>query len=168
MRVFLVQHGVAKADSEDPGRPLTDAGRGDVQAVARAAASLGVQPHRIVHSEKLRARQTAEIFATQLEPAGGVEEEAGIAPKDDPVLARERLLEAGAPVMLVGHLPHLSRLAALMVTGDGSRDIVVFRNGGVVCLEGGGGEVGWKVEWVLTPELALRITRTTTRNGKEP
>jgi phosphohistidine phosphatase len=56
--------------------------------------------------------------------------------------------------MLVGHLPHLSRLAALLLAGDPERETVAFRNAGVVCLEGQGGR--FAVRWILTPELVAR------------
>ena len=60
MRVYLVQHGLAKEKSEDAERPLSDQGREDV---ARVAGFLSLfekpQPEKIIHSGKLRAAQTA-------------------------------------------------------------------------------------------------------------
>ncbi len=53
--------------------------------------------------------------------------------------------------MLVGHLPHLGRLSALLLTESLEREIVAFRNAGVVCLERQEG--GFAVRWILTPEL---------------
>ncbi len=44
MQVYLVQHGLAKSKEEDPERPLTAAGREEVERVARAAAAAGVRP----------------------------------------------------------------------------------------------------------------------------
>ena len=63
MRLFLVQHGEAKTEQEDPERPLTDRGASDVSRVARAATEARiVTAERIVHSGKTRARQTAETW----------------------------------------------------------------------------------------------------------
>ncbi len=53
--------------------------------------------------------------------------------------------------MLVGHLPHLSRLAALLLAESPEPEIVAFRNAGVVCLERQEGR--FAVRWILTPEL---------------
>ncbi len=39
MQVYLVQHGLAKSKEEDPARPLTAAGRDEVERVATAAAA---------------------------------------------------------------------------------------------------------------------------------
>jgi phosphohistidine phosphatase len=54
--------------------------------------------------------------------------------------------------MLVGHLPHLSRLASALLLGDPGREIVRFRMGAIVCLVRAEGR--WLLQWVLTPELA--------------
>jgi len=146
-----VQHGEARAEHEDPARPLSERGRRDVERVARAVARAGVRPARIAHSGKRRARETAELFAAALDPPGGVVEIGGLGPNDDPAVAARRAAGAAEHLMLVGHLPHLGRLASLLVLGDPARELVAFRMGGVVCL---GREAGaWRVCWMLTPEL---------------
>jgi len=152
MDLYLVQHAEAKPEQEDPARPLTDRGRREVERVARAAARAGLQVAHIAHSGKLRARETAEILAAEVSPPGGVAQLAGLAPMDDPAIAQRAVEELTEHTMLVGHLPHLSRLASLLVVGDPALDIVAFRMGGIVCLEHQEGR--WQVGWALTPELA--------------
>ena len=151
MRVYLVQHGLAKSKEEDPARPLTPAGREEVERVARAAAAAGVRPASILHSGKTRAQQTTEAFAAHLKPAQGVHTAEGLDPNDEPHRMRQRVAEADEPLMLVGHLPHLSRLAALLLADTPEREIVAFRNAGVVCLERR--KDRFAVRWILTPEL---------------
>ena len=78
MDVYLVQHGQALSDEQDPQRPLSDEGRAEVTKVAEF---LGARQSRLIdppitkvcHSGKLRARQTAEILGRHLCPdvAGG-------------------------------------------------------------------------------------------------
>jgi len=152
VRVYLVQHGEAKPETEDPSRPLTDCGREGVQRVAQHAAALKLPVSEIHHSGKLRARQTAEILAAALAPGRGVRQMDGLAPGDDPAKARAVVESAVEPLMLVGHLPHLSRLASMLLAGDPERHIIQFRNGGIVCLVKSEG--GWLLQWVLTAELA--------------
>ena len=152
MQLYLAQHGEAKPEAEDPARPLTDRGREEVRQVARHAVALGLQVAEIRHSGKLRARQTAEIFAAALSPSHGVTEMDGLAPADDPGKARGEIESAREPLMLVGHLPHLSRLASLLLVGDPGREIIRFRNGAIVCLVQVDGR--WLLQWILTPELA--------------
>jgi len=152
MELYLVQHGEAKSEALDPARPLTDHGREEVERVARRAAALRLQVTEIRHSDKLRARQTAEILAEQLSPSAGVREMEGLAPGDDPGRARAEIESACEPLMLVGHLPHLSRLASLLLVGDPTKEIVRFRNAAIVSLVKA--ERGWLLQWILTPELA--------------
>jgi phosphohistidine phosphatase len=84
IHLHLVQHGEAKPEAEDLARPLSDRGREEVERVARHAASLGLWVAEILHSDKLRARQTAEIFARHLSPPRGIRETDGMAPEDAP------------------------------------------------------------------------------------
>lgn len=151
MELYLVQHGEAKAETEDAARPLTDGGRQTVERMARAVARAGLRVDRIAHSGKLRARRTAEILAAELRPPGGLAALAGLAPSDDPAIARRVVAELTAPALLVGHLPHLSRLASLLVVGEQAPEIVAFRMGGIVCLGDDAGR--WRVQWILTPDL---------------
>ncbi len=122
-----------------------------MERVARAAAAAGVRPASILHSGKTRAQQTAEIFAAHVEPAPGVHAVEGLDPRDEPDRIRERVEQADEPLMLVGHLPHLSRLAALLLADTPEREIIAFRSAGVVCLERQEGR--FAVRWILTPEL---------------
>jgi phosphohistidine phosphatase SixA len=59
MHLYLVQHGAAKTEVEDPQRGLTNAGRETIAAVAECLARVGITIARIEYSDKLRARQTA-------------------------------------------------------------------------------------------------------------
>jgi phosphohistidine phosphatase len=75
---------------------------------------------------------------------------------DDPAVWAERLKymtdSANEDIMLVGHLPHLGRLASLLLAGDPERHVVSFRMAGVVCLERG--ENGnWSLKWMITPDV---------------
>jgi phosphohistidine phosphatase len=73
-----------------------------------------------------------------------------LSPDDDPLIARAELQTVKGSLMLVGHLPHLSRLASLLVTGDQEREIVNFPTSSVTCLSYSGGS--WSLEWTLAPE----------------
>lgn len=151
MRLYLVQHGEAASKEEHPDRPLTDKGTSDIGRVLDALP--GRLPiDRILHSEKTRARQTAELIADRLAPPSGVGEADGLAPDADVTIWCRRLKGDERALMLVGHLPHLARLASLLLTGDPDASVVTFRPGGIVCLERG--EQGeWSVCWMVIPDL---------------
>jgi phosphohistidine phosphatase len=151
MELYLMQHGEARPESEDPERPLSARGRHDVEAVARLAARLGVRIETILHSGKLRARQTAEVMAERLQPSPRLAELEGLAPNDDPQRVADGLESQGRSCLLVGHLPQLGRLASLLLVGDASRSLIAFRMGGLVSLVHD--DTGWHVRWILTREI---------------
>lgn len=152
MRVYLIRHGEAEDGASDSQRPLSRQGREDVTRVA-GFLSLFEQPRpsRIVHSDKLRARQTAQMFAEAWQ-VGDVREMPDLRPESDPVAWASRLASPDAGSMaLVGHLPYMGRLAGLLLCGNDSRDIMQFQTASVVCLERNGR--GWTALWHLHPRL---------------
>ena len=150
MELYLVQHGEAKSEDEDPERSLTEQGMADVERVAVSVARIGLQVCQIRHSGKRRAEQTALILDQHLSPSEGTVALSGLAPRDDVEPIANVLKKETRPVMLVGHLPFLDRLTSLLVTGKTKRSIVQFRYGGIVCLRGEGED--WAVAWIITPE----------------
>ena len=151
MAVYLVQHGEAQRKEEDPERPLTEKGKRDVAKVAAFLARGGLKVEHIRHSGKKRAEETARILTDHLAPPSGVRAVQGLAPNDEVQPVAETLQLETEPVMIVSHLPFLSRLASLLVTGGEEQAVVQFRMGGCVRLSEENGM--WTVEWALTPEL---------------
>ena len=150
MTCYLVRHGMAAAGSNDWTRPLTPEGRAAVEGTARALAARGAEVAEIRHSGLVRARETAEIMGGVLTPAGGVRATIGLAPEDAPDVAAAELERAVAPLMLVGHLPHLARLAAALV-GGATLERVLFAPATAVGLRRGAGV--WEVELVVPPRV---------------
>ncbi len=151
MRIYLVQHGEATSREENPQRPLSDKGASDVRKIGDflyEKSELCIS--EVLHSGKLRAEQSAELFARCL---NGVYSAApDLNPNDDPALWSAHLAAREKDVMIVGHLPHISRLAALLLTGDSNQAPVAFQNAAVVCLERDA-ESTWHLQWMLTPDL---------------
>ena len=151
MNVYLVRHGEPKRAEEDPRKPLSERGQEDVRRVAVFVAErLDVPVERIVHSGKLRAQQTAEVFGECLHPFEGLEEGKGLKPLDDPGIWVQRLAGLEEETMLVGHLPHLSKLVSRLVCHDENLEVVRFAAGALVCL--GRDESGlWSIAWMVNP-----------------
>jgi phosphohistidine phosphatase len=147
MDVYLVRHGRAVSENFDPRRPLTAAGRDTVEQVAHAAAARGVQVNQIVHSGILRAEQTAAILAEILQPIKGIRHGSGLRPEDDPVWAKADIESAAQPIMLVGHLPHLGRLAGCLAYGDPDRSPIDFEPATIASFLRE--DRVWKLNWVL-------------------
>ena len=153
MDFYLVRHGEAKPEEEDPARPLSDQGREGVRHVARKAAATGVKAAEILHSGKLRAKQTAEILAEHLSLSNGLSQKEGLKPLDDPGIAKEILEKNPESLMLVGHLPHLSHLVSILLSGDPEKGMVYFETGAMVCLSRTENpENGWTLKWVISPK----------------
>lgn len=151
MKAILVQHAQALSKEEDPDRPLSPQGRETIQSIADyAARNLDLELGRIWHSGKTRAFQTAEVLNSTLGTSIGVRSSEDLSPLDDPRAWAERLAEMSHDVMLVGHLPHLSRLASLLLCGDPDIEPITVQNAGLICLER---KDGWKLRWMLVPEI---------------
>ena len=152
MAIFLVQHGKSLTKEQDPEQGLSRQGIDDVERIAGVAQGYNVHVESIVHSRKKRARQTAQIFASALKPAGGLQERDGLKPLDD-VTAFAGSLNPQSQIMMVGHLPFMERLTSFLITGDIDQRVFKFQNGGIVCLDTGLEEKGWVIRWTLMPEI---------------
>lgn len=157
MRLYLAQHGPATSKEENPDRPLTVAGMERVRRMASLLKKSGqVVPEEIRHSGKLRALQTAEALAVRMGLDVPIEPASNLGPLDDVAELAGELETTTSDLMLVGHLPHLSRLASRLVLGDAEREVFVFQQGSVLCLEREANEEGegrWTVVWMVVPEL---------------
>jgi phosphohistidine phosphatase len=151
MRLYLVQHGEARSESEDPERNLTGKGTRDVEKVAAFLKPLSLSVPEVRHSGKARAARTAEILAAAV-GAGEVAARDGLAPNDSVAPARKEVEAADRDLMIVGHLPFMEKLVSLLVAGSDSVRAVAFRQGGVVCLDRAE-DGSWAVLWAVTPDL---------------
>ena len=149
MRLYLMRHGEAQFGPVDDERPLSPQGEAEVTLAAAALARLQPGLRRIVHSGKRRARETAEIVAARLANSISVEAMPGMAPESDPQPSADRLLAEGLATLVVGHLPHLPRLAALLLTGDPDRTVLRMPPGARVALSNEDGP--WRIVWHLPP-----------------
>ncbi len=152
MAIYLVQHAACLPKEQDPEKGLSEAGTADAIRIAEVAAGYRVPVSQILHSGKKRARQTAEIFARHLEPAGTVSPIQGIKPLDDVTVFGDQL-DPAANTMFVGHLPFMERLAAYLVTGTTEPPIFKFQNAGIVCLDRYPDTDAFVIRWALMPDI---------------
>jgi phosphohistidine phosphatase len=150
MKLYLVQHGEARSEVEDPERCLTVRGEEETRKISGAAKRLGIRSLKIHHSGKKRAEQTAGIIAAALDLP--VQMGQGLNPNDDIRPWVERISAEAKDLMIVGHLPFLEKLASFLICGDEGGRTVLFRYSAIVCLERK--ESGrWAVDWVLKPDM---------------
>jgi phosphohistidine phosphatase len=154
MKLYLIQHGEAKSEAEDPERSLTARGEKEIVAISRMVGSLQIRPSKMYHSGKLRAKQTAEIVASALKISDSlVQPVQNLNPNDDIHPWVERISKEKDDLMLVGHLPFLEKLTSFLLCDKENARLVLFRYGAIVCLDQKE-DKRWVVRWILTPEMA--------------
>jgi len=154
MKLYLVQHAQAELKDVDPQRPLTEQGRRDIRKIAAFIKPLNLAVDYLWHSGKKRAEQTAEALAEVVGIRKDTSTREGLAPNDDVREVKKEIEAARQDTMLVGHLPFMSKLASLLLTGSKSAGTVAFRQGCIVCLECSN-ESQWQIDWMITPELLV-------------
>ena len=115
LELYLLRHAHAGDphawDGPDSERPLSPKGRRQAQRLGAFLAERSFAPDAIVTSPKLRAKQTAEIVADALGIAVSVDDRLA-GELDEEVVAALAEAVGGTSVMLVGHDPDFSDLAA--------------------------------------------------------
>ncbi|MBF0317059.1 MAG: phosphohistidine phosphatase SixA [Nitrospirae bacterium] len=152
MYLYLIQHAEAKSEADDPQRPLNDAGVASIKKTASFLLRGNVKIDKIYHSSKLRAVQTANTLEDVLNTPGGTAKIDGLLPLDNPAIWADRLVEMSGSVAVVGHLPHLGKLASTLLCDTAETALITFRMAGVLCLKRN--EQGlWLIQWMVIPEI---------------
>jgi len=160
LNLYLLRHGIA-VERGTPGyesdfdRPLTSDGKEKMCKIAAVIRRMEIKFDHIFSSPYIRARQTAEIVARNLDPAMKVEFTDTLATQGTSAKVIRFLKElepASREVMLVGHEPNLSELASLLCSG-GTDSLIVFKKGGFCKLSTETLRTGRcaSLEWLLTP-----------------
>ena len=135
MKVYFLRHGPAGKRGEwkrdDAARPLTVEGIEKMHRIAATLAALDLGLDAIVNSPLVRAKQTAEIVAQELEMP--LKEDARLAPGFNAELLRGVLLDhpGAKAVMVVGHEPDFSATIGALI-GGGS---LICKKGGLALVE---------------------------------
>jgi phosphohistidine phosphatase len=129
VQLVIVRHAEAASGEPDELRPLTAEGREAARALGQRLESEGIQPDAVLTSPLLRARETAQELAR----AAGVaaEPDDRLAPGASAETVRAAAQNRGETVIVVGHQPDCSRIAAALSGGDEPP----FPPGGMVAIE---------------------------------
>jgi len=152
----LIRHAEAADASDDRIRPLTPAGRSAARRLADfLRQSEALKGSEIWHSTLARARETAQVLADHLGHKVTLKQVEGLAPEDPPEIFARKLVGLKKDVVVVGHNPQLTTLAALLVRGDATMPAVVFDKCTALRLENfGQGNAGdWAIQWCIAPQL---------------
>jgi phosphohistidine phosphatase len=115
VRVYLVRHAKAESGEPDELRALNDKGRKQARRLGKRLAREGVRPDAVLTSPLLRARETANAIAK----ATGVtaEPDERLAPGARADDLRDAVAGRGDTVVVVGHQPDCSQIAAALTGG---------------------------------------------------
>lgn len=152
MKIYLIRHAHAVEGKDDAARALSKKGRGQIRAMARflrGNAALGTRD--FWHSPLVRSFDTARLLARGLKVRGTFSLVAGLLHDDDPAVMAKKLNQLRQPVAVVGHEPHLSALASLLVAGRAQPPLFVLKKCAVLALEKDGRR--WLVRWQVSPEV---------------
>ena len=126
MRIVLVRHADAAPGTPDELRTLTSEGRDQARRLGERLRAEGISPDAVLTSPLLRARETAEALGL-----GKPQAQEALAPGATPEDVRAAVEGHGDTVLVVGHQPDCSRIAAAISGGPEPR----FPPAGVVVLD---------------------------------
>lgn len=163
--LYIMRHGLAVARGgttvlDDAKRPLTPEGKQRMVKITAGLIRAGLDPDWIVSSPLVRAMETAEIVADTL-------------PSKPPLDFCDALRPGGAPetliaflakrtnrkrVLVVGHEPDLSELAARLI-GAGRNSNMAFKKGGCCLIEFTEfpPKAPGRLVWWLTPRILRKL-----------
>jgi phosphohistidine phosphatase len=133
MDLWLVRHGEAVPEREDPARPLSSEGARAIRAIVESLAGKTGAFDLVAASGKKRAIQTAAIWAEAAGyPAGKVAETAALDPNATPEAFLGFLENCGEEgrILCVGHLPSIATIASFFLS-DGAPVRLSFAPGSV-------------------------------------
>ena len=166
MRIYLFRHGPAGSRDasrwpDDSARPLTSRGAERTELAARGLARLERDPSVVLTSPLLRAEQTAKLLCKELR-LDKMERLDALAPGGSyrAVIQRLAQSEANDAVFLVGHEPHLGKLAGVLLFGAPAGSLPLKKAGAcMLVFEGPVRAGGAHLHWFLPPKLLRRIAR---------
>jgi len=162
--LYLVRHGLAEERGEawpaDTKRPLTEEGIARMRKAARGLARLGVAMDIVLTSPLVRARQTAEIVAAELDPRPSLVSVESLSPAGSfaAVVADLEKHARKTRFALVGHEPSIGEIAARLI---GSRHAIEFKKGAVCRIDvealppSGPGDL----RWLITSKILRAIRK---------
>jgi phosphohistidine phosphatase len=115
MQLYLVRHAEAAGGEPDELRPLTPTGREQARSLGARLRDSGVRPDAILTSPLLRARETAAALAREL--GVDVVPDERLAPGATAAAVASAVDGHGDTVIVIGHQPDCSRIAAALTGG---------------------------------------------------
>jgi len=158
MQLYILRHGIAenvKPGGNDSERVLTAEGKKRLHEILRTVHKAGVSPELIISSPYVRAVETAEIAIEVFGYKESLLKTDVLVPSSEPKAVWEEIRDhkSAASVMLVGHEPLLSALAANLL---GAPSLYVDMKKAAILridIESFGPQPHGMLKWMLVPKL---------------
>lgn len=154
MKLYLMRHGEYVQTERLVAGSLSAKGVSDIKKLASFLQPLDIQVLQIVHSEKIRAKETANIMSAALDCSLPPQQQQGLNPDDDINQFESELSGYEDNLFVVGHLPFIPRLVAKLLCGNENKELVVFRPGTILCMEKSDDQK-WLINWMISPDLFI-------------
>lgn len=154
MKVFLLRHSIAAYGGPDPDRSLTQEGQHHAESLARFIRDNSFFDYEEVWcSPYRRARQTAKPFMDEQPGPINYQEMDCLVPFGEPMEVLSKLIELHHSVLIVGHNPHLSQLARILLGVNQSHVHLPFKKSGLMAFKRDPfSQTGYSLAGYLTPK----------------
>ncbi len=159
MELYLIRHAEAldlgvQGITTDEERPLSEKGKRQAKAAARALQARGVVLDRLYASPLVRTQQTAEILVrVWARPDLAMETANLLAPGGKPrKLSKFLINSGGAKIGLVGHMPDLADYAAWLIGAREAQIDMAKAGAALVTFGDAPGKGLGTLQWLVTPE----------------
>lgn len=150
MKLYLARHGEYLANDIIQGEVLSEKGINTIKRMAEFIKSAHLSVNIIYHSHKIRAQQTAALLAEGFQCSQIIKQD-GLQPLDDVSKIAQNLITSEENILIVGHLPFMSRLVNQLLKVREDKEMISFLPGTIVCFKRE--DDHWMIEWVLNPNL---------------
>jgi phosphohistidine phosphatase len=159
VKLYILRHGTAEPRAKgvaEATRELTPEGKRELKRVLKRASAAGIAPKIIFTSPWTRALDSARLARKTLK-SGELVQSKNLLPDTPPekVWNEIRARNGTDEVMIAGHEPQLTRLAAFLLEAPVAMDL---KKGGLVRIDvqAREGPPRGILKWMLTPGLAVK------------
>jgi len=157
MDLYLVRHGEAYSNEERFERPLNPRGRDEVLHIAEYLKDKNIQIDAILHSEKVRSIETAEIIANSLGKTNKLSMLSSLDPDEDVYRLIGDIHEFTQNTLLIGHLPNLALVGSFLLTGNINKPSISFSTATAAYFVQK--DNLWTLQWTVNPSSLRNLTK---------
>jgi phosphohistidine phosphatase len=172
MFIYFLRHASAGTTKfptaeQDEKRPLDAKGAAQSKCMGKIMAELGVEPEAFISSPLVRAVQTAELVAAQLDPEPSVTLDDALRP-DASYEQFQDLLQHYSKrksIIVTGHNPNESEFLSYLISGGTTKTAVELKKGALAKVEYKSGR--GTLHWCITPKV-LGIAQDSAKSKSRP